>query len=106
MTALSPVPPTPGDGPSVVPVSRRAWVWGGVLLLAGAVLLGVELGAIATYAPAAGSPQTATLGQIVGALFGGGLFLVGAVLVGTGLRRRLEARRRRRLRDRLAADDR
>lgn len=80
-------------------------MWGGVLLLAGAVLLGVELHAIATYRAPEGSPETATLGQIVGALFGAGLLVVGAVLAGTGLRRRLEARRRRRLRDRLAADN-
>jgi hypothetical protein len=99
------MPPSPAGGPSLAPVSRRGWLWGGVLLLAGAVLLGVELHAIATYRAPEGSPETATLGQIVGALAGSGLLLVGAVLVGTGVRRRMELRRRRRLRDRLAADE-
>jgi drug/metabolite transporter (DMT)-like permease len=103
--ALSRVPPSSAGGPSVAPVSRRGWLWGAVLLLAGAVLLGVELHAIAIYRAPEGSPETATLGQVGGALVGSGLLLIGVMLVGTGLRRRLEVRRRRRLRDRLAADE-
>ena len=86
-------------------MSRGAWLWGGALLVVGVAILGTDLHAIVNFRPPAGSPASATLGQVVAAIVGGGLFILGGLVLGTGLRRRFQARQRRRLLERLAAGD-
>ena len=103
MTVLSGAAAARTDGPSIDGVSRRAWAWGAGLLVLGLIVLAADVHSIITFHPAAGSDQTATLGQVIGLLFCGLVLLAAALVLGTGVRRRLEIRRRRRLRDRLAA---
>ena len=77
---------------------------GAGLLAVGVLVLALDVHAIATYRAPAGTQQSATLGQVVAAVFGVGLLVIGGALVGGVLRRKLAIRRVRRLRDRLAAD--
>lgn len=74
-----------------------------MVFVLGAVIVGIDVQSIVSYRSPAGSQQSMTLGQVAALILGAGLVVIGGLVLSTIVRRRLDTRRRRRLRDRLEA---